>query len=287
MPERGTESDVTEAAPGAGPSGERDFDDGRYLYCVVRVADGTPLDDADLPAGVDGEPPRVVDCDGLAAVVQSSATQYDSDDVDTVKEWLLQHQAVVDEAGRAFGTPLPFRFDTVLAGDDDQVREWVESERDALSRALEDIAGRWEYRVDLLWNADGLATAVVDELDDLRERTADAGEGTAFLLEKQYESRRESLIADRRDEVVTAVVERLEAIASDVQRVDRSTANSLLEDASRQAASRTGLAVLAASDREDAIGEVLDEVIENPGVDVRFTGPWPPYSFAATVGESA
>ncbi len=37
---------------------------------------------------------------------------------------------------------------------------------------------------------------------------------------------------------------------------------------------------LAHEDREEEIGRVLDDVAAEPGVEIRFTGPWPPYSFA-------
>ena len=32
------------------------------------------------------------------------------------------------------------------------------------------------------------------------------------------------------------------------------------------------------------IGEYLERVSQEPGVEVRFTGPWPPYSFAGAFG---
>ena len=32
------------------------------------------------------------------------------------------------------------------------------------------------------------------------------------------------------------------------------------------------------------IGEYLERVSQEPGVEVRFTGPWPPYSFAGSFG---
>jgi hypothetical protein len=43
--------------------------------------------------------------------------------------------------------------------------------------------------------------------------------------------------------------------------------------------------VLAHESAADAIGEELDAVAAEPGVEVRFTGPWPPYTFAPTFDE--
>ena len=44
------------------------------------------------------------------------------------------------------------------------------------------------------------------------------------------------------------------------------------------------VSLLVADDRVQEIGAILHEVGEEPGVEVRFTGPWPPYTFATTVG---
>jgi hypothetical protein len=44
------------------------------------------------------------------------------------------------------------------------------------------------------------------------------------------------------------------------------------------------LSLLVERDRVQEVGAVLHEVGEEEGVEVRFTGPWPPYTFAATVG---
>ena len=42
--------------------------------------------------------------------------------------------------------------------------------------------------------------------------------------------------------------------------------------------------VLATEDNEEGMGEMLDEVAAETGVEVRFTGPWPPYSVVPAIG---
>lgn len=52
-------------------------------------------------------------------------------------------------------------------------------------------------------------------------------------------------------------------------------------------AHRHALTILAREDREETVGDALDEYADRPGVEIRFTGPWPPYSFAPDLaGES-
>jgi len=258
----------------------------RYLYCVVSVescGDQPPT----FGSGVDGGQPHLVTEGDLGAVVQPCEHQYDSGDPDTVKEWLLEHQAIVDEAGQAFGTPLPFRFDTVLEGDDDRVRGWLAEESAALGDALDDLAGLWEYRVELVWDAERLAERIEgdDRLAEIRERREAASDGEAFLLTKEYERRRASLADARREEVVRTLEDRLDDLAVEVEPVDRSASSSITGGRSGADEERHATAVLAPTDRETAIGDALDDLASDPAIEIRFTGPWPPYSFAPTIGE--
>lgn len=263
------------------------FETGRYLYCVVDAGDAGDDLDATLPVeGVDGGDPYLVTADGLGAVAQACESAYASTDPDTVKRWLLRHQTVIDAAAKRFGTPLPFRFDTVLKGDDGAVREWLDGEADELDAALADLAGQREYRIEVSRDRTALEERVAaedDRLADLRARREDASEGTAFLVGKQYDRRVDELLERHVAEETDALVERLREVASEVERVDR-TSSPLDDRPADGDRHRSTLAVLAPEDREAALGDRLDEVAARPGVEVRFTGPWPPYSFAPSFG---
>lgn len=250
------------------------FETGRYLYCVVE-ADET---DEFSETGIDGEPVSLVASDGVGAVVQPCGDAYDSDDLAAVREWLLTHQEVVDAAGEAFGTPLPFRFDTILKGDDDRVREWLADQRETLADYLDDFADHWEYRVSVTWDEERIREEIAsgdEELADLRERIEDADEGTAFLLEKQYDQRLGERREARRRSLDERLRERLGPLVREFD--DGEDEGGLLGDDSD---SVVDVAFLAHEDDERAVGEALDEIAADPGVEVRFTGPWPPYSFA-------
>lgn len=279
---------MTEQSSAATDSDEpaRDGDaEGRYLYCVVGTGDSEAASFS--ATGVDGADAYVVESGGVGAVVHPSGSAHEPSDVEDVKRWLLEHQSVVDEAGAAFGTPLPFRFDTVVAGGDDAVRGWITDEFETLSDALASLAGQWEYRVELVVDPDALEASLADEDDrlaELRERRRDADEGTAFMLEKQYERRLGDLVAARVDRTADGLADDLRDEAHEVRAVDR-TASLLDDDGDDQGSHSRSFAVLAPEQAEEAIGDVLDEFAAEPGAEVRFTGPWPPYSFAPDVGE--
>lgn len=260
--------DVTDAATA---------DTGRYVYCVVPRADDAEEFDA---RGVGDAPLSLVSTDSLSAVVHERAEPYESDAPGQVREWLYDHQDAVEAAGEAFGTPVPFRFDTIVRGGDETVRSWLEANADALEAALDRLSGRWEYRLEIEWDSDALAAELVDDDDRLAEldrELSDAGEGKSFLLEKQYEKRLSTLVSERkRDRASTLTVE-LERRAHEVEELGDAPQTPLTETSSEPSAR---FAVLADDDERDAVGAYLDTVADEDGASVRYTGPWPPYTFA-------
>jgi hypothetical protein len=262
---------------------ETDFEEGRYLYCAVALDDETGFEET----GVDDEPVRLLAVGDIGIVVHECASLYDTADMDELRKWVLQHQGVVDAAGERFGTPIPFQFDTVLTGDDDRVREWVGEERDTLAEYLDSLAGHWEYRIELRRDEDALEEdleASDEELRELDEEIEDAGSGTAFMLEKQYDQRLRELRRERRTERAAALGDRLAEFASEVTELGERTT---LDDESGDddgMATQARFTVLAAAEREEEMGAMLDEVAAEAGVEVRFTGPWPPYSFVPEIG---
>lgn len=293
------------------------FAEGRYVYCAIdhTAADGAEADDAmaddavvddavvddagvdeagvdgaatDLSVtGVDGRDPYVVTAGGVGAVVQPCESLYDSEDVATVKRWLLQHQTVIDEVGELFGTPIPFRFDTVLKGDDDAVRDWLTEEADTFRGLLDRFAGQWEYRIEITWAEGPLrdrAAAGDDDLHELQERRDEASEGTAFLVEKQYETRLRELVRGQRSRELRGLVADLEELADELEEVDRPSTALVDEQAPAADEQRTMLTALVDEPRVSAVGDRLDEAASLAGVEIRFTGPWPPYSFVPELG---
>ncbi|USZ73262.1 gas vesicle protein GvpL [Natronosalvus halobius] len=290
-----------------------DFAEGRYVYCVVTLESG----EADLDVeGIDDEPVSVValerddrdrdkdggsDRDGdrnatLAAVVHACDSLYDSADLAQVKRWLVRHQTVIDRASQRFGTPLPFQFDTIVRGDDDAVRGWLADQRAQLESALADLAGHAEYRIEVVETDPPDEETLIerdDELASLAEEREAASEGRAFLLEKQFDQRIRDLRRDRRASIRESLRQSLESCTREVQVLDRQPSVSLSSASSGSGGAGKPtdgtrlcrLTVLARESEEETIGSVLDDVAEKPGLEVRFTGPWPPYSFAPTLGE--
>lgn len=301
-----------EEEPTPGSTAAAELEDGRYVYCVVPVPDDDPTNDSSATAtdgldldvdGVDGGTPFVVATGGVGAVVQPCTSPFESDDVRQLGRWLLQHQAVVDAAGERFGTPLPFRFDTVVEGGDTAVRDWLDGDGESFRSALASLDGRWEYRIEVTFDYESLEASVADDpsLTELDARREEAAEGTAYLLEKKYETRKSSLVADEVSRQRERLSERLAELCEAVRPVERTAGvGSLTEgldeggrgddraggdadsspDDDADDAANVSLSVLAKESNETAVGDVLEELADETGASVKFTGPWPPYTYA-------
>ncbi|ERG96831.1 gas vesicle protein GvpL [Haloquadratum walsbyi] len=303
------ESNSREGEPQA-DSISNDVDNGRYIYCLVdsaSQASGSLSDDKIEVDGIDGSSPvtthingDVVDSTGrVGAVVHSCTQTYEAPKLATVQQRILSHQQVVDAAGSVYGTPLPLRFNTVFEGGDESVRTWVHDNYNQIYSALTRLSETWEYRIGLIWDADQFESVIAEtdeELQRIEDQQTTAGEGKAFLLDKQYEQRLATLRNERREELIKTLQAGVESLAVEMTNqgsrdVDiggssgRDTAASGHEDAG----GTTGelierVAIRIPADAEDDLGDQLDEFVERDGVSVTFTGPWSPYTFAPNIG---
>jgi len=264
---------------------ERTISDGRYLYCVVDTTSSEP--GALSTTGVDDNPVYVVESNGVGAVVHNCETVYETENVEQLKRWLLTHQQVVDAAGNAFGTPLPMRFDTVLEGGDASLDQWLENQYTSIHDELSSFAGMWEYRINLLWDSAPFEECITDQddqLQELRHRKRQSGAGKKFLLEKQYDQRLQELKRRRQTELAEQLEEAITPVVNTLAEQDTNTPLHN-EHSSVEKEQVVRFAVLADEDDETALGDQLDTVAEHEGVEIRFTGPWPPYTFAPDIGE--
>lgn len=268
-----------------------EIEQGRYLYCLVYIPSTDEDADADASEwsteGIENEPVSVVTAGDIGAVVHACDSLYDTDDPQTIQQWLLSHQRVVDEAGEAFGTPIPFQFDTILTGGDEALVEWLRSESDRLESELAALADRWEYRVEVTHHEDA-RSEIADsdtELSTLQTKIDDAESGTAYLLKQQYEKEIQKRLRQHRSKQARSIADRIAPHVDVLESLGQRPSTGVGIDTGREDGTEpiVRFAVLATDAGADALGDELDGIAAEPGVEVRFTGPWPPYTFAPAI----
>ena len=253
---------------------------GRYLYCIAGSGERVSLG----AIGIDGHNVYSIPYRDICAVVhECPAEPYQSTDRELVNCWLLAHQKVVDEAWQRWGTVLPVGFDTIVmdkdgVGAEDNVRNWLQKDYDNLKDKIEKLKGKAEYGVQIFWSPQVIAqnlTKTSPEIRQLEEAIKSQPRGIAYLnkqklggaLKKELESKADWCFRDFyervRRHVDNIVVEKTKLGVQDAQMI-------------------MNLSCLLPKDKAAELGEELGKINAIDGFSVRFTGPWPPYSFVGT-----
>lgn len=264
--------------PGAEPRAETvATGDGRYLYCVADAGERVSLGEI----GIEGNEVYTIPCKDICAVVHNCAAGlYQSDDQEVVKTWLMTHQKVVDVAWERWGTVLPLTFDTIIKGETEgsaerNVQDWLEQEYEGLRRKMERVSGKAEYGVQVFWHPEVIAQNLTETSPKIRE--LDDGirtkpRGLAYIYRQRLDNLIKREMETKADECFKVLYSRIREHADDI-RVEKT------KRAEQGLQIIMNLSCLVSRDRYPELGEELDRINHIEGFSVRFSGPWPPYSF--------
>ena len=250
--------------------------EGLYVYCVARGNGNRLLG----PIGLDGQVVYTVGGGDLRAVVHNCpAEPYQSKDPLVVEGWVVAHQNVVRAAAEAFGTVLPMAFDMIVRGSPGggavaALRDWLDERRDRFTRLLDRLAGKAEYGVQVLWDREGIAASLVqsdDELRGIQDEARSKPKGLAHLLQQKLTKAVRAAMEKQADLFAQDFYARIRRCVEDV-RVDKLKK----VDGGKQMLLNLSCLMQQGSGE---LGRVLDDLQQTKGISVRFTGPWPPYSF--------
>jgi hypothetical protein len=260
----------------AAPAAER----GLYVYGVIR---GKPeIPDGRLgPIGLDQQEVRLVAEGDLCAVVHDcTATPYQSADRQVLEDWILAHQRVVIEAEQRFGTILPMTFNMIVHGPDDTVAEnlraWLAENRARFVDLFTRLDGKAEFGVQILCDRDAVARTLVEtdpELQALRSQIEGQPKGLKYMLSQKLAKATRAAIEAWAQRTAGEFYEQIRRSVQDLR---------VIKASKGKQQKQTLLTLSCLTPRGDAtLGEALDEVAKVPGITVRFTGPWPVYSFVS------
>ena len=251
---------------------------GLYLYCIADESEAVNFGGI----GIEGSEVYTIPFRDLSAVVHDcTAEPYQSDDPEKVKEWVLTHQQVLDGAVEKFGTVIPMGFDTIICGKEDadpkeNMRKWIETDYDTLSSKMAKIRNRAEYGVQIFWETKTMARKISDEsleIKKLQEEISTKPKGIAYMYRQKLEELLKNEMANKADRYFQELYEEIKDYADDL-RVEKTKKT---EDEGRQML--LNLSCLLPKDQSEKLGESLEEIDNREGFSVRYTGPWPPYSF--------
>ncbi len=253
-------------------------DDGRYLYCIAEGS--APMNFGKV--GIQGEAVYTIPHKDLCAVVHTCpSAPYQSEDQTRVQAWILAHQRVVDRAWDVFGTVIPMGFDTIIRGDagpdpEENMKNWLRDDYDTLKAKLEKIRDRAEYGVQVFWDSRVMAQKITEESAEFK-RLADEikskPRGIAYMYRQKLENLLKKEMEKQADQYFKSFYEGIKPYANDLHIEKTRKA----EDQSMRML--MNLSCLLPKGGSEELGDELEKIDSLKGFSVRFTGPWPPYSF--------
>lgn len=264
--------------PGQQADRAADGESALYLYAIV---DGA-VHKRYGHTGIEGARVECIPTGDYTAIIhRCSPTPYQSDDEETVKRWILAHQSVIDALVDDGHPAIPSGFDTIITpreGADAEMvlAEWVRDEYASFQKTFEKIRGKHEYGVKIFCDPDVIADDALQAnstIARLEKECNDAGPGTAYLLKRSIDAERTRVKESATRTLYSDLVQRVRAVSDDMVILDTGAAGTDGQTV------LMNLSCLVAEDQYSRLGDILEEMNAVQGISVRFTGPWPAYSF--------
>ncbi len=236
---------------------------GVYLYGITEAQDGLPLE---LP-GIDGGRIETIVEDRLAAIV----TRVERRRIRAQRSNLAAHHKLLHELTRR-QTVLPCAFGTVAAGED-ELRELLRSNYDALTGQLAVLRGKMEMGLSVYWNTSNVFEFFVtanDGLRQMRDRVFRPGRGPS--LEERLELGRlfESLLRQCRQQHTQQVIDALRPCCTEVRAVDVGQEQMIMK-----------LVCLVPKEGQSRFEQGIQEAARkfDDRYCFKYSGPWAPFNF--------
>lgn len=255
---------------------------GCYLYGVARALDPAAVDGV---LGVGGAPVRVLTQGTLSALVSpvdlaefgEAALRRNLEDLGWLERTARAHHAVL--AAQAAHPVVPLRLATVYR-DEARVRAVLDERHGAFDAALRRVQGRTEWGLKAFLAPQPQPGDPPDVDADPPDAGIGPGPGTAYLLRRGHRRRG----AEQRREAATAQADALHAalagMAEDTRRYPPQSSG--LRDDTREMVLNAAYLV---PDTGKAALEAASQRVDTGALEVEWTGPWVPYSFAALDGD--
>jgi hypothetical protein len=253
--------------------------EGRYLYCVADRGERADLG----KIGLDDKEVYTIPFVDLCAVVHNCPSEpYKSEDDEKVKRWVMAHEKVVEVAWERFGTILPVSFDTIIKGEKDRgaeenVKNWLKEDYAHLKQKMDKMRGKAEYGVQIFWNPKFIADEIAktnEEIKNLNHQIKSKSKGMAYMLKQKLENLLKKEMEKKADSCFKEIYTKIKKCVDETKVEKTKRINEKMQ-------MLVNLSCLVDKGKSEELGEELEEINKQEGYTVRFTGPWPPYSFVA------
>lgn len=249
----------------------------KYLYCI---ADGNKkISFGNI--GIENSEVYTIPYKDLCAVTHDCSPEpYKSEDEEKIKSWVTDHEKVVEAAWERFDTILPLGFDTIIIGEgerepEENMKNWLKDDYENLKQKLSKLKGKAEFGVQIFWDIKIISEGIIEtnrEIKKLNDDIKSKSKGLAYMYKQKLENLLKKEIEKKADRYFRDFYEQIKRCVDEIK-VDKT------KKEEEKKPMLMNLSCLLAKGKSKTLGGELDKIDQMPEFSVRFTGPWPPYSF--------
>lgn len=244
--------------------------EGKYVYCVVEGSGRRSFG----KIGLDGNEVYAMPYKDISAVVHDCPLKpYKVNEEDMT--YALKHGDVVDHVFEKLGACLPMRFDTIVESEE-KLRGWLAKGYEKFREKLERFKGKVEVGIQVFWDQKLITQEIAEESEEikrLKEEMKTKPKGTTYFYKMKVERALKGELERRADKYYKKHYESITSYADEVR------VNKLGKPKAGELTMFMNLSLLVQRDKVHELGKELAEIKREKSFDVKFTGPWPPYSF--------
>lgn len=255
-----------------------------YLYCVSAVKPGSRKFD-----GIDIEIYPVSFQDIYAVVSKVSQEEFSETnlkknlaDVEWLEEKALQHEKVIEEIMKD-ATVIPFKFGTIFQSDEN-VEKMLTDNAEKFKEVISNLEGKQEWGIKVYCDIEKFKLALGQEdkrIREIEQEMACASKGKVYFLEKKKEQTLDNILDERISEYTQNAFDKLKAASVDA-RINRLLPQEVTQKKEKMV---LNAAFLIEKNRITELDDILAHLRNEyygKGLELDWTGPWPPYNFCST-----
>lgn len=246
-----------------------------YVYGVVKSG----IDLAWQETGIAEKKVYMVNAGNFSALIHDCEEKpYAAEDPNTVKEMIIAHNRILDQAMKDFKGVIPLSFNTIIKKGTDSalfnLKKWLGEDQEKLERIWNKIKRKKEYGLRIYYDKHRLFQKISanKEIKKIEENIKGKTPGLRYLLQEKVKSKKQEIFHDKVNEFKKEFYEKIkgevEEIAINPSKISLEEKKDLL----------FGLSVLAGEKKVDKVKEILEKA-EKEGFTFHLAGPFAPYSF--------
>jgi len=253
--------------------------EGLYIY---GIAENAAAAESLQATGIDGQDVDSIRYRDLMAIVHDCpARPYESTDKEVVKDWVLAHEKIIERVSGHCGSVMPFCFDTIIKPDGNKTAQemllhWMSEEYERLEIRINKISGKKEYGVQIFYSLSLMGDRVAGmnpTIKNLQEEMNHRGPGMEYMVRQKIEQ-----------ELKTGMESEAASLVHDCYKKSKDACDNVKIEKIKKSEEKDqkmliNCSCLVSDENYTKLGEVLEDIGKGEGIFVRFTGPWPVYSF--------